>query len=120
MNLFSAFSGLNHLITQAKGKYAILCHDDCKLVYDDRDVLRMRLAELDQVDPTWALAGNAGVADSGKHILRISDPRGLDQSTGPFPHKVVSLDENFLVVKRSTAAGFSRDLESFHFYGADV
>jgi hypothetical protein len=115
-----AFGGLNAMLNDARGVYAVLCHQDVRLVDDGREVLDRRLAELSALDPRWAVTGNAGATASGDLVIRISDKVGKGQRLGTFPSRVVSLDENFIVVKRDTRVGFSRDLLGFHFYGADV
>jgi len=219
-NQLDAYQGLNRALCEALGRYVILCHQDVLLTHDHRATLERRLRELDEIDPTWAVAGNAGgiaptgseppgvvcrglarlshrgcdrhggqmadgpgenrsamwghrarlstqhvshltppfrsrsaghrlcraaqpydpirfsrpslpsdsaERDAGAHpcekgglAIRISDPHGEDQKLGPFPMRVVSVDENFIVVKRAARIGFSRNLSGFHLYGADL
>jgi hypothetical protein len=119
-NRADAFAGLNRLLHEARGQYVVLCHQDVRLLADGRTELDGRLAELERLDPCWALAGNAGGEGPGRLALRISDPHGTDRFVGRLPARVYTLDENFIVVKRSARIGFSRDLNGFHFYGADI
>lgn len=115
-----AFRGLDAMLTAARGRWVILCHQDVRLTHDRRERLEACLAGLEGHDPDWALAGNAGGMAPGRLALRISDPHGADQNTEGLPVRVMSLDENFIVVRRSARIGFSRDLAGFHFYGADI
>ena len=115
-----AYRGLNALLNAARGEIVILCHQDVRLLTDTRSDLDKRLAELDHTDPNWALAGNAGGVRPGELAIRITDPHGANQRTGTFPARVQSLDENFIVVRRSARIGFSHDLSGFHFYGTDI
>lgn len=115
-----AYRGLNALLNAAHGRHVILCHQDVRLIDDNRDTLSSRLAGLDRLDPSWALAGNAGGVRPGTLAIRISDPHGADRRVGHFPARVISLDENFIVVRRGARVGFSYDLTGFHFYGADI
>lgn len=115
-----AFRGLNAALAEAQGAHVILCHQDVRLLADDRASLETCLADLETRDPKWAVAGNAGGVAPGELALRISDPHGTDRKVGTLPARVMSLDENFLVVKRAHRVGFSADLEGFHFYGPDI
>jgi hypothetical protein len=108
------------MLEDARGEFVILCHQDVRLFDDGREDLDDRLQQLEDLDPNWAVAGNAGGIELGKYAIRISDPHGLNANIGPFPSKIFSLDENFIVVKRSARLSFSRDLEGFHFYGTDI
>lgn len=116
----SAYLGLNRMLDAARAPYVILCHQDVRLLDDGLAELEQRLTELEELDPTWALAGNAGGIRPGAIAIRISDPHGCDRRVGIFPQRVTSLDENFMVVKRGARIGFSRDLDGFHHYGADI
>lgn len=115
-----AYRGLNALMNAAHGQYIILCHQDVRLIDDGLNALDRCLTELDCRDPNWALAGNAGGLHPGELALRISDPHGTDRNSGQLPTRVMSLDENFIVVKRGARVGCSVNLEGFHFYGADL
>lgn len=115
-----AYQGLNALLNAAHAPYVILCHQDVRLLEDGRIALDKRLSELSHRDPAWALTGNAGGIGPGRLAVRISDPHGKNQRAGNLPARVTSLDENFIVVRRDARLGFSRDLEGFHFYGADI
>jgi hypothetical protein len=115
-----AYRGLNAILGMARGRLVILCHQDVRLFADDMEALTQRIDELQNRDPLWALAGNAGGVAPGALAMRITDPHGEDQNSGNLPAQVVSLDENFIVVRRSARIGFSADLSGFHFYGADI
>ena len=115
-----AYRGLNALLNAAHAPIVILCHQDVRLLSDGRRDLDLRLSELSKRDETWALAGNAGGIAPGRLALRITDPHGKNQRAGVLPARVTSLDENFIIVRRNSRLGFSRDLDGFHFYGADI
>jgi hypothetical protein len=119
-NSLDAFSGFNHFLNRAHGEFIILCHQDICLDFDDRVVLEGRLAELDQIDPLWAVVGNAGTSGFGRIHARISDPYKQDLRRGEFPSRVFSLDENFILVKNSANLAVSHDLSGFHLYGTDL
>lgn len=119
-NAFDAFAGYNLFLMRASGDYLILCHQDILLLEQGRAELEKRLAELDSLDPAWALCGNAGGAAGGGLAVRISDPHGADQSTGRFPVRAAALDENFILARRDANLALSHDLAGFHLYGADL
>lgn len=119
-NTFDAFAGYNLFLTRAAGDYVILCHQDILLIGQGRDALEKRLAELDSLDPAWALCGNAGGTADGALAVRITDPHGSDQSVGTFPARARALDENFILVRRDANLALSHDLGGFHLYGADL
>jgi hypothetical protein len=120
-NQLEAFAAYNLFLTLARGRHIILCHQDILPAGDDRAKLDRRLAELNDRDPAWALCGNAGRTAEGGYVIRISDPTGHDIGREhAFPMKVMSLDENFIVARRSANLAVSRDLAGFHWYGADL
>ncbi len=119
-NAFDAFTGYNLFLMRASGDYLILCHQDVLLLDEGRSALEQRLAELDSLDPAWALCGNAGGVAGGKLAVRITDPHGPDQSTGTFPARAAALDENFILARRDANLALSHDLGGFHFYGTDL
>ena len=117
-NVGDGYRGLNAILAEARAETVILCHQDIVAI-DDRRALEARLAELTAHDPLWAAAGNAGGGRVGEVFLRITDGHG-EQRHGVFPQRVSSLDENFIIVHRSTRVGFSDDLAGFHLYGTDL
>ena len=118
-NRFEAYGGIRLILEQALGRHVIVCHQDVRLIKDGYSDLLARLGELDLLDPLWAIVGNAGATDQGI-AKRISDPHGEDQHSGELPQRTLSLDENFLVIKRSAMIAPSADLAGFHLYGTDL
>jgi len=118
-NAFDAYSGLNHFLTNASGRYAILCDQDIILEHDNEQDLDQCLSELNKQDASWSLAGNAGGVNLAELAIRITDPGGTSK-IGTFPSKVGSLDENFIVVNQKNRICLSGDLKGFHLYGSDI
>ena len=118
-NKYDAYTGLNKLMDQASGEYLILSHQDVEIIYDKEPDLRRRIQEINELDANWAVLANAGGADVKRVYRRISHPHdSLNQ--GPFPQKVISVDENFILLKKQAGLRFSSDLKGFHLYGTDI
>ncbi len=118
-NKGDGYSGLNRLIHRAKGKYAILLHQDI-LAVDGRDQLDRVLEDLDRHDPNWALAGNAGSTGRNKARRRMTSSMGYNEKVGDLPARVETLDENLMILRREALLGCSNDLSGFHLYGTDL
>lgn len=120
-NRFDAFAAYNRFLIEARGRYIVLCHQDILPLEHDRERLDRLLKELTAHDPLWALCGNGGARSDGRYVYNITHGASirLDQG-GPYPVRVMSLDENFLVVRRDANLALSRDLTGFHWYAADL
>lgn len=119
-NDFDGFSGINYAIKHCTSEYLIFCHQDIIFNHDTKDILLDRIKELEQIDPNWAVVGNAGVTAKGKVILKITDPHGENQTKGPFPTQVMSVDENFIVINTKHNLSCSTHMKGFHLYGLDL
>jgi hypothetical protein len=126
VNRFDGYSWTKTLLAEARGRYVIFCHDDVELIEDGYDALLARLAELDAVDPTWLLAGVAGGRwrvgrNNWKRLAsHITDSNGLEIRRGTLPFRVETLDECFILMRRSRPVISSYDLTGFHYYGPDI
>ncbi len=126
-NLWDPYGAINLVLDEVeqsdpadRPEWIIFCHQD--LVLDqghDIGDLMVALHELDETDPTWALAGNAGMTDRMTMISHISCP---NYSNFPVqqPCSVVTLDENLLIVKPRPGLRCSADMSGFHLYGTDL
>lgn len=125
-NQFDGYSWLKALLAESRGRYVIFCHDDIELLEQGYEALLELLIQLDQMDPTWLLAGVAGGCwRPTKHhrtrvSLHISDNGGENRRRGNVPSRVETLDECFILMKRSRPVISSYDLRGFHFYGPDL
>jgi len=119
-NSLNAFAAYNLFLRIARGRYVILCHQDIVL-RDDRSDLDRLIAAAYEFDPAWGLLGNAGGASLGRLSIRITDAWGENtRRGGPFPARVRSLDENFMIARAAANLALSGDLSGFHLYGTDI
>ncbi|MCW9023539.1 MAG: hypothetical protein OQK73_02545 [Gammaproteobacteria bacterium] len=120
-NKHDAYTGTRNFFNIARGKYLILSHQDILLHDHKRPQLEQVITEMDQLDPNWAILGNAGGIVPGKLAVRITDyPYGENVTIGNLPAKVTCVDGNFMLIKREAHIGLSRDLRGFHFYDIDL
>ncbi|GAB3054964.1 hypothetical protein GCM10027155_21690 [Acinetobacter apis] len=119
-NDFDGFSGLNYALKHCTSDYMIFCHQDIIFNFDTKNILIDKINELEQLDPNWAIIGNAGVTEKGEVILKITDPHGPNQTKGPFPSQVMSVDENFMVINTKHNLSCSTQMKGFHLYGLDL
>jgi hypothetical protein len=120
-NQFEPFSVFNQVLSETTEPYILFCHQD--ILFNKGEGFRellTRLEELDKLDPTWSVAGNAGVNQKFKYVIRISDANQSYNWKGGFPQKVFSLDENFLVINVKNRSKCSPELNGFHLYGSDI
>jgi hypothetical protein len=113
------YQGLNRMIAAARGSYIILAHQDV-LALDTKAHLDRVLAELTQAEPAWAVAGNAGCDSAGRLHSRITDKHMYNGHLSSNAVAVLSLDENFILLRRDALIGFSHDLSGYHLYGTDI
>jgi hypothetical protein len=119
-NEHDPFSVLSQVCTETNERYVVLCHQDVRLDQGDgASQLISRLEELEQIDPRWAVAGNAGVDDTAHIVGRITDPHQELFSTG-LPRRVITLDENLLIIRAATRLRCSDGAWGFHLYGTDI
>lgn len=117
---FDAYEGLNIFLQKAQGEYIILCHQDI-LIHDNNktDLLKM-IAEIEKKDANWAVLANAGGINLKWIATHITQGNGRIILEKDLPLKVKSVDENFIIIKKSANLSLSRDLNGFHFYGTDI
>lgn len=119
-NKYDAFKGLRQLIANSKGEYIVLLHQDI-ILYDDINILRKRISELEKKDKNWAVAGNAGAREPKNYFIKVTDRNNNLKLLGKnFPALVNSLDEDLIILKKNAGITFSNDLSGFHFYGTDI
>lgn len=125
-NRFDGYRWQKALLAQARGRFVVFCHDDIELLEAGHAELLAALEGLDRTDPDWLVAGVAGGRyRPEKHHrrflrMRISDPYGEDRVMGAVPGRVETLDECFILMRRSRPVIGSYDLDGFHFYGPDL
>ena len=120
-NATDAYVSINEFLQTAAGTYIIVVHQDVVLLDHGRAKLDTILAELSLADPRWGVCGNAGHYADGWPAICISHPyKERHIAGGPFPARVVSLDENFMIIRRVANLAVSADLTGFHHYGADL
>jgi hypothetical protein len=117
-NQYDAYQAINIFLQQASAQYIILTHQDVRCI-DPITILQKSLQSLTEIDPAWALCGNAG--GNGYHnIYYHLTNNGNIRKTSNLPLRVTSLDENFIVIKKTSNLAVSSSVKGFHLYGTDL
>jgi hypothetical protein len=120
-NIYEPYETFNKIKLNTVEPYIIFCHQDVLLNQGNGfDQLIKVLEELENLDPQWAVAGNAGVKNNYTDVHRITDPNITPDWSVELPQQVHSLDENFLVIKTAASIACSTELKGFHFYAPDL
>ena len=127
-NLMDGYGLSRFAQTRGDSRYIIMRHDDIALMQDTHQTQIERLDALEAHDPSWMIAGVAGGLPDGavgegnrKTASRTSDRWGPGRRVrGPFPRKVESLDECFLLMPRQRMPQSSIGLVGYHFFGTDL
>lgn len=121
-NVRSAAIAYNRALDATEAEVVIFAHHDVFLPTGWEKVLAARLAEVQSLDPNWALFGTFGVGLDAAHIGPVWSS-SLGQIVGrvpPAPVQVQSYDELLIVLRRSSGLRFDEDLAGWHFYGTDI
>ena len=117
-NAHEPYSAITEAVRTARAPYIVFCHQDL-VFYQGPDALLGAIAEVQARDPDWAVLGNAGFTPGLDASVFLDDHAGAHR-VGVVPARVLSLDENFLLIRRDASVGCSPELSGFHLYGTDL
>jgi hypothetical protein len=81
VNIMDAYEGINSFLQNATGEYIIICHQDILLTETSTQaILDKRIDEMNNLDPQWAILGNAGASAKlyDRLAIHIAYPNGFD------------------------------------------
>lgn len=121
-NAKSAACAYNGGLDRTDADIVVFLHHDVYLPLGWDGLLRQRIAEVEAIDPDWALLGAFGVAMDARGYgpvwsSSINFIAGL-MPMAPVP--VQSFDELLFVMRRSAGLRFDEELDGWHMYGTDI
>ena len=118
----SASIAYNRALDATTEEIVIFAHHDVYLPLGWDDILRARIAEVEAMDPNWALLGAFGVALDVRHFGPVwSSSLGMVVGRVPLtPEPVQSYDEMVIIMRRSAGLRFDETLPDWHMYGTDI
>ena len=121
-NAPSAAVAYNRGLKATNAGLVVFAHQDVFLPRGWETVLAARIAEVEAMDPDWALIGSFGVGLSGAHFGPVwSSSIGCIIGRVPTePMEVQSFDEHLFVMRRAAGIEFDEGLPGFHLYGTDI
>lgn len=121
-NAPSATIAYNRGLDATDSDIVVFAHHDVYLPRGWADLLTLRLADLTQRQPDWALAGAFGVAADRRQYGPVWTS-SLGQIVGRVPlqpEPVHSFDELLIVLRRSSGLRFDDSQPGWHMYGTDI
>lgn len=121
-NAPSAAIAYNRALDATTAPVVVFAHHDVYLPRGWETVLAARLAEVEAIDPNWALFGAFGVGLDHSHIGPVWSS-SLGQIVGRVPMqpiRVQSFDELLIVLRRASGIRFDDIAPGWHLYGTDI
>ncbi|MDU8926236.1 hypothetical protein RXV86_02455 [Alisedimentitalea sp. MJ-SS2] len=118
----SASIAYNRGLELSDAEIIVFVHHDVYLPVGWSELLQKRVAEVEALDPDWALLGPVGVDEYGTVFGPVWST-SLGQIVGRVPTKPVpiqSYDELMIVMRRDAGLRFDEKLPNFHLYGTDI
>jgi len=117
----SATLSYNEALEKAPTDLVVFVHQDVFLPEGWLTALGESLKALEQSDPNWGVLGGWGVTNAGTQAGFLYSV-GLGILGKPFtsPVAIDTLDEYFLVLRKSSGLRFDSTLPHFHLYGTDI
>jgi glycosyltransferase involved in cell wall biosynthesis len=118
----SASIAYNRGLDATTAPYIIFAHHDVYLPPGWDQLLLARIAELDALDPNWALFGTFGMGVDHAPIGPVWSS-SLGQIVGRVPMApapVQSYDELLIVMRRDAGLRWDAGLPGWHMYGTDI
>lgn len=118
----SAAIAYNHALDATTAPIVVFVHHDVYLPNGWEALLAARLAEVEAIDPNWALAGAFGIGLDGANFGPVwSSSLGMIVGRVPLtPAPVQSFDEMLIVLRRTSGLRFDDTLPGWHMYGTDI
>ena len=118
----SASIAYNAGLDATTARICVFAHQDVYLPLGWEERLKDCVAQLDRLDPNWAVAGLFGMDLAGTHVGWVWDGSQGKELGGSFetPIEVHSIDELLIILNREANLFFDSNLPSFHMYGTDI
>lgn len=122
--------GINVLYAEAMSRATndllVFLHPDVILPETFYGDFVSKVAIIEKADPNWGVLGTAGVsrswnpADSRDKVMTSVHTLDSIYHSGKDAEPVQSLDESFLVLRKTSSVNFDVALPGFDFYGSDI
>ena len=122
LNLVPGNRDVNSIAPPQHNHLVVFVHQDVYLPEGWDALLRARVAEVEALDPDWAMLGSFGVGLDNLGLGPVwSTSLGAVVGRVPsVPAPVQSYDELLMVMRRSSGLRFDEGLPGFHLYGTDI
>lgn len=118
----SAAIAYNRALDATHAPLVVFAHQDVYLPPGWDRLLLARIAEVEALDPDWALIGAFGMAEDGAPLGPVwSSSLGMIVGRVPQrPTRVQSFDEMLIVLRRASGLRFDEAAPGWHMYGTDI
>ncbi len=118
----SASQAYNQGLDESTARIVVFAHQDVFLPDDWTERLAHALAQIESVDPDWAVIGAFGIDIAGRPVGHAWSTGLARRLGGRFekPIETTCIDEFVIILNRAAGLRFDNSLPGFHLYGTDI